>query len=537
MTTVAGALSGLPPRLASLAAAATENDAADQPVRGGTLIAAVHPEPSALIVAVNNQYANAVVSSNIFDGLLSYGEDQKPRAALATAWDVSPDGLAITFRLRSGVKWHDGTPFSSADVAYNVLEVWKKVHARGRITFAPVTSVETPDALTAILRLSRPAPVIMNALSPSESQLIPRHLYEGTDVRTNPYNLRPIGTGPFRFKNWKKGEYIELERNPDYWEGSKPYLDRVIFRSLPDGASRAAALEVGDLHYLPYSGVPYSDVARLRKNPQLRFESRGYEYSAQIYVIEFNLRRPHISDVRVRRAIAHAINRQSLIDTVWYGLSQREDGIIPRSLKQFYTEDKPTYPYDPAKAEALLDQAGVPRKAGGERFKISFTPSPSTEAYVQAAEMIRQDLKRVGIALNIERYDGPTYIRKIYTEYDFNMLIQGYSIMLDPELGLTRIVWSEGASRGVPYVNASGYASAQTDSIVKAYRSEQDPAKRQALFRELQRELGADLPLLPIMDSPFFTFSNQRVRGLETGPDAARSALADVWLQPTGAAR
>ncbi len=529
---LAATLPGLSPYLrAGAASGPPQAGSADVPRRGGTLIAAIHPQPSALIIAINNQYANAAVSANIFDGLVTYGEDQQPRPALATHWEVASDGLSITFRLRPNVTWHDGAPFDSADVRYNVLEVWKKIHARGRVTFAPVIDVDTPDALTAILRLERPAPVILNALSPSESQVLPRHLYEGTDVRTNPYNAKPVGTGPFRFKEWKKGESITLERNARYWDEGKPYLDRVIFRAIPDAAGRAAALEIGEIDYLPYAGVPFADVARLRQNPALRFQTEGYEYSAQIYVIEFNLRRPHVDQVKVRQAIAHAIDRQRLIDTVWYGLSRPAAGHIPAALTQFYTSDKPEYPFDPARAEALLDEAGLPRQADGMRFRLTFTPSPSTEAYAHAAEFIRQNLQRVGIGVSFERHDGPTYIRKIYTDYDFDMLIQGYSVMLDPEMGLTRIIWSKGASRGVPYVNASGYAQPETDRIVEAYQTEIDPARRREHFHALQRQLGKDLPFIPILDAPFFTFHQARVRGLTTLPDASRSALTEAWLQ------
>ena len=502
-----------------------------EPVRGGTLFAAIHPQPSVLIVAVNNQYANAVVSAKVFDGLVTYDEQQKPQPALATSWTVSRDGRTITFRLRQGVKWHDGAPFSSADVRYNVLEVWKKVHARGRVTFEPVTDVETPDAHTAVLKLSRPAPVILNALSPSESQLLPRHLYEGTDVRTNPWNNKPIGTGAFRFKEWKRGEFIELVRNPDYWEADKPYLDRVIYRAIPDAAGRAAALETGEIQYLPYSGVPFSDVARLRQRPELVFDTRGYDYSAQIYVVEFNLRRPFVEQQKVRQAIAHAIDKQGLINTVWYGVTKPVSGPIPPGLKQFHTDDKPVYHFDTAKAEKLLDEAGLPRKANGERFAITFTPSPSTEAYAGAAEFIRQNLQRVGITLNIVRTDGPTYIRKIYTDYDFDMLIQGYSVLLDPELGLTRILWSKGASKGVPYVNASNYANAKVDAVIEGYQRETDPEKRRKLFHGLQRLVNADLPLLPLMDAPFFTFHSKKLRGLEATPDASRGSLKNVWLE------
>ena len=502
------------------------------PVRGGTFILAIEPEPAQLHNAFHNQYANTAVGVNIFDGLVVYGNDQKPEPLLATDWSVAPDGRAITLHLRRGVKWHDGVPFTSADVRYSVLEVWKKVHPRARVTFAPVVDVETPDDHTAILRLDRPAPVILNSLGFAEAPILPRHIYEGTDVRTNPANQKPVGTGAFRFVQWKKGQYIELERNPDYWDQGKPYLDRVIFRNIPDAPGRAAALETGEILYLPYSGVPFSDVERLKKEPSLAFEDRGYSYNAQIYFVEFNLRRPIVQQQKVRQAIGHAINRKGLVDTVFYGVTDPVDGPIPPGLPAFYTKDKPAYAYDPARAEKLLDEAGLPRKADGKRFSLTLDLSPSNDAFVQAGEYIRQNLAKVGIDLRPISSDAPTYLKKIFTNYDFDLLIQGYSVLQDPEMGLTRVVWSKAVSPGVPYVNASGYASAETDRIIDAYRTELDPEKRVALFHDLQRQINTDLPLLAIMNAPFFTFYNKRVHGLDTRPDGARGSFRDVWIEP-----
>jgi len=500
------------------------------PVRGGTFIVAIDPEPAQLENTFHNQYANAAVSANIFDGLLTYDAGQRPQPGLATSWSVSPDGLTITFKLRQGVRWHDGVEFNSADVRYSALEVWKKVHPRGRVTFAPLLEVETPDPYTAVFHLERPAPVIISSLNTSEAQIIPEHLYEGTDVRTNPVNARPVGTGPFKFVNWKKGQYIELERNPDYWDKDRPYLDRVIFRNIPDAAARAAALETGEVDYVPYAGVPFSDVARLRQNPDLVFEPRGYSYNAQIYFVECNLRRPYLSDVRVREAIAYAIDKRGLVKTVWYDVSQPADGPIPPTLTRYYTRDKPDYPFDPAKAEALLDEAGYPRGAHGMRFSITLDLSPSADAFVAAGDYIRQNLKRIGIDVRPINSDGPTYLRKVYTNYDFDLTLQGYSALLDPEIGLTRIFWSKGVSPGVPYVNASGYANPATDKIIEAYQRELDGEKRVALFHDFQRVVMADLPLIPIMDAPFFTFYNRRIRGLDLNPDGARSSFKNVWI-------
>lgn len=514
---------------ATLAAAPVQ---AQQPVRGGTLVAVIQPEPTVLTNVANNHYSNNVVSPNVFDGLLRYDEALNPQPGLAERWEVAPDNLSITFHLRRGVKWHDGADFTSADVRYSLLELWKALHPRGRTTFAAVTDVETPDAHTAVVRLSRPSPAILSALGAAESQVLPAHLYQGGDPLKNPRNNQPVGTGPFRFKAWQKGDHIEFERNPDYWDTGKPYIDRLIFRIIPDAASRAAAFESGDVQYGPYGPVPLADVERLTTQAGLKVETNGYAWLSQFFLFEFNLNDPVAGNPDVRKAIAHAIDRKGLIDVVWYGFGKPAVSPVPSHLARYHTADLPRYDFDPAAAERLLDKAGYPRKADGTRVSIIHDYEPSNEIYKNAAEYIRQNLKRVGIDVKLRSQDLASQQRRIYTDYDFTTRSGQFSSMMDPSMGLYRLYWSKSRLKGVPNTNASGYATPEMDGVIEATFTESDPAKRTALFHDWQRLAMADLPVIPLVELRHFTLYSGKLRGVSRGPDGAMAALKDVWFAP-----
>ncbi|MGQ4274656.1 ABC transporter substrate-binding protein [Terrihabitans sp. B22-R8] len=505
---------------------------ASEPVRGGTLITVIQPEPTSLNSVVNNNYANGSVSANVYDGLLRYDDAMAPQPALAERWEVAPDGKSITFHLRQGVKWHDGANFTSADVRFSALELWKKVHARGRVTFASLEDVETPDDHTAIFRLKAPAPVILSALNAAESQVLPKHLYENTEILQNPRNNNPVGTGPYIFKEWKKGQYVTLERNPNYWDAGKPYLDRIIFRVIPDAASRAAALETGEVQYAPFSAVPLSDVDRLKDDPSLAVATKGYAFQSHVFLLDFNLNRGPLKELGVRRAIAHAINRQGLIDTVWYGLGKPAISPIPSQLTRFHNTETVSYAFDPAQAEKLLDEAGYPRAANGVRFQITHDYLPFGETYKIAGEYIRDNLKKVGIDLVLRGQDYPTWTKRVYTDYDYDIDSNTIAVMMDPEMGLPRLLLSTNRKPGVPSSNNSGYENPEADSVIQSLQIEPDAAKRKALFDRLQTIAMTDLPLLPLSEMRHFTVYNKRLHGLSTAPDAALAALSGAWLAP-----
>lgn len=485
--------------------------AQDAPIRGGTLTALLHPEPPYLLSAVDPTLQMAVVTTKMYEGLLSYDLDMKPRPLLAESWEVAPDGLSYVFKLRQGVKWHDGHPFTADDVAFS-LGVWKARHARGRQSYARVTGVETPDPHTVILRLSEPAPQMATVFSSYESPIIPKHVFGTGDLLSNPAASAPVGTGPFRFKEWKRGDNLILERNPDYWDTSKPYLDRVVFRFIADASSRAAALEAGEAQIGALTPVPLSDMARLTANPNLVATTSGYDYMAPVLLLQLNVRNKPLSDPKVRQAIAYAINRDTLTKTVWFGYGKPATGPIPSVVKAWYTTDGvPAYPHDPKKAEALLDEAGYKRGPDGKRFKMQTDPFPGGAEFTRTAEFIKQQLGRVGIEVELRTSDFPSYVRNIFGEYNFESTPMYNGAFPDPSAGLQRIYWSKAAQKGVPFVNATGYANPAMDHHFEDAQTQNDPKKRWQDFADMQRQAMTDLPVIPLMEMRFVTLANRRV--------------------------
>lgn len=514
--------------LAALLASTGTSWAADEtPRRGGTLVVNLEPEPSSFLF---NSNTAGILAAQVVEGLVEYDENFKPVPALAESWEQSPDGKTITFHLRRGVSWHDGKPFTAADVQYTVLEVIKKVNPRAGTAYRAVEAVDTPDPHTAIFRLSEPSPAIWAVLSSAEAPILPRHLYEGTPPLGNPWNSKLVGTGPFVFKEWVRGDYVLVERNPTYWRKDRPYLDRIRFRTIPDPGARAAALETGEVHYAPFSAVPPSDVDRLRKLSNLVVETRGYGTFVPAFFFEFNLDRPQFRDKRVRAAFAHAIDRQALADRVWYGLAKPATGPIPSAHAELYTADVTQYPFDLKKAEALLDEAGLPRDAEGVRLRVNHYTMPYGDLFKRAGEFLRESLKQVGIDLQLVNLDLAPFLRQIYGERNFDTYSTYYNSSADPQIGVLRRYWSKAILKGVAWSNGPGYSNPEADRLIETSFTEIDPAKRRALLVELQKIAQDDLPSINLLELQHFSIVSSRVRGLSTVRDGHSKALRDVWL-------
>jgi peptide/nickel transport system substrate-binding protein len=503
--------------------------AQEEPVRGGTLRFLVDPEPTSLVPLSDTTGANVMLSCKITEGLYGYDLDFSLRPQLAVSHTVAPDGKELTFKLREGVKWHDGQPFTSADVAFSLMTL-KISHPRGRATYANLEEVQTPDAHTVVLKMKAPAPYLLNALAGQESPIVPKHIYDGSDVTTTPHNHAPIGTGPFKFKEWQRGSHMIFERNEEYWDAGKPYLDRIIVRFIPDAAARSIAFETGEVDVGGDYPIPYSDLERLSQVPTLGIETKGYGYGPNISAIEFNLDNPYFAKPEVRQAVAHAVNKEILLQNVYYGFGEVATGPIHQAHSQFYTADVLQYGFDPERANQLLDQAGLPRNDEGIRFAVSHDPLPIGNQHIQSGEYIRQALAQVGIQVTLRNQDMATYIKRVYADRDFDFVNNTMTNSPDPTLGVQRFYWSKNFKPGVPFSNGSHYANPEVDRLLEAAQVEQDPARRVQLFHDFQKIVAVDIPTLNTIAIQTFTIHSVNLKNHTLTADGIHANLAEAYL-------
>jgi peptide/nickel transport system substrate-binding protein len=498
---------------------------------GGRLVVAADSEPPNLNPAIVASNGVFFVASKVIEPLAeaSYGEGGlTPK--LATAWTGSPDGLSVTFTLRDGVTWHDGQPFTSADVAFSALEIWKPLQNLGRVVFKDLVSVDTPDPLTAVFHFSTPTPLqlIRNAL-PALTSVVPKHLYEGTDIANNPANTQLVGTGPFKFIEHKAGEYYLLQRNENYWDKSAPLLDEIVFQVLSDRAAAANALEAEEIQLAAFSAVPLADLERISQVPGIKVYENGYEALTYQLVVEINHRRKELADLRVRQAIEHAIDRDFVVKTVFLGHAATATGPVPKFDKTFYTDDVALYPFDTAKADALLDEAGYPKGADGVRFKLKLLPAPFFNETKQFGDYLRQALAVVGIDAEIVSNDTPAHLKAVYTDHDFDITVGSPSYRNDPAISTT-ILFQSGLPDGVPFSNQYGYTNPAVDEVIAKAASAIDDAERTALYKQFQKLVTEDVALINVAEFSFITVARETVQNVSNNPRWAVSGWPDVTI-------
>lgn len=507
---------------------------AQTPQKGGTLVMVVQPEPPTLAAYSSTSGPIGQVTTKVFEGLLDYDQNLQPIPCLAKSWTVSPDGKTVTFKLQEGVKFHDGKPFTSEDVKFTVMDVLKKVHPRGAITFKSVQSIDTPDPMTAVFHLSEPAPYMLMALSGYESPMLPKHIYGQGDIASSPYANKPIGTGPFKFVEWQKGQYIRLDRNPDYRVAGEPYLDRIVARFIGDGGTRAAAMESQEVGLAGFSAVLPVDVARLEKLPYIAVTSKGYAMQSPIVGLDINTRKPPFDNVKVRQAIAYAIDRKFVIDNIWFGFGVPATGPISSNFKAngLYTADVKNYnvPDGVAQANKLLDEAGFPRGADGTRFSIIHDITPYGEEWRRYGEYVQQQLAKIGIKATLRYEDVPTWLRRVYTNYDYQLTNNWVQTLADPVIGVHRFYHSASIKPGTIFVNDSGWSSPETDSLMDRAAVEPDIKKRAELYHELQKKVVEASPLVWVMELNFVTVYNKKLHDFLVSPLGLYSSFAQAWM-------
>ena len=502
--------------------------AQEKPKYGGTLIVGAGSDPTTLNLGLTYNIIDTLAVSSVFNLLTKLDSDFNPRPDLAESWTVSDDGLTYTFHLVRNAVWHDGKPFTSADVKFTFAEVLAKYHPRGPVVLKAVQSIETPDPYTVVFKMRYPYDPLMKFIG-NEAFILPRHLYENTDILKNPYNLKPIGTGPFVFKEWKRGSHLTLERNPSYFKTAKPYLDKIIVKIVPDASSRMIAFEAGEIDYLYYVNLPPSEVSRFRNRPGFVVTSKGQEVGPSIMMMAFNLRKAPFNNLQVRQAVAHAINTQYIEEKADYGLGKLATSPIASATKWAFNPNVTRYNYDPKKAEQLLDQAGYPRGADGTRFKTSIIADRGDFLYAKSAEIIRDDLGKVGIPVELKLLDRASMVDVSYIRWDFDLQVHGLGTGPDPAIAVARTYLSSNI-KPIPFANNSGYSNKEVDQLFALAEKAPNLKKRAEYYYRAQDIIVRDLPYLFLLEYGLNSAFRDEFKGLHSW--CARSFMSygdDAW--------
>lgn len=502
---------------------------AQEPVQGGTLNAIINPEPPILMLGLNQQGPTQAVAGKIYQSLLTYTKDLEPQPSLATEWEMADDGLSYTFRLAENVTWHDGEPFTAEDVVFSYDEFLPETHPRWRNVHARLSSIEAVDDHTVEFTMEEAFPAFLLSFSVDNAPIIPRHIYEDGDYQDNPANQTPIGTGPFKFEEWQRGSYIHLVRNEDYWKEGKPHLDEIYYHVIPDAASRAAAMETGQVQMSRAEDIEFFDVPRLAGMDNLEMTTDGWEMYGPLGWLEFNVREEPISDVRFRKAVMHALDRDFIVQNIFFGLGEPATGPF-NSATLFQDPDAVvTYDYDLDQANALLDEMGLERGDNGMRVSLRLLPMPYGETWDRLAEYTRQQLAEIGVDAQIEAADAGTWAERV-AAWDFDMTFSYLYQFGDPAIGVSRSYVSSNI-RQTLFTNTMGYENERVDELFEAAAGEVDPDQRQEYYSEVQEILTDELPVAWLIELGFPTIYDARIHNAVTTAIGTNETYDDVWIE------
>ncbi|MDR2455290.1 MAG: ABC transporter substrate-binding protein, partial [Deltaproteobacteria bacterium] len=374
-----------------------------------------------------------------------------------------------------------------------------------------VDKVETPDPQTAVIRLSKPHPAILLAMCPGLMPVIPKHVFDtGENIKEHPFNVKPVGSGPFKFAEYVPGEYYVLEKFDKFFISGRPKLDRIVVRIIPDINSMVLSLENGELDAIPQTDdVPA--VQRLEGDGDLFVTNKGFEGIGAINWLAFNTKKPPLDDARVRRAIAWAVDRDYIVSTLMLGMV--EPAYAPISPgSPLATEEVELYKVDIDKANALLDEVH-PRKENGERFALRIDFEPDSQ-FLQhnVAEYLRSQLRKIGINLTVRSSaDFPAWANRI-SNYDFDLTMDTVYNWGDPVIGVGRTYISTNIRPGVMWSNTQGYVNPKVDELLSAAAVEMDPAERKRLYLEFQKIVVDEVPIYFINVVPYYGIWRKQVQ-------------------------
>jgi peptide/nickel transport system substrate-binding protein len=488
----------------------------EPPAFGDVLIDSSIGDASNLIPMLSSDSASHGIAGLIFNGLVKYDKNLKLVGDLADSWDISEDGLTITFHLRKGVRWHDGVEFTAHDVMFGyktIIDPNTRTAYSG--DFLEVSKASVPDKYTFRVSYHRPFAPALGTWG--NLVILPEHLLKGKDINTSALSRHPVGTGPYRFKEWNTGEKIELVSNHDYFEG-RPYIDGYVWRIIPDLATTFLELKTGGIDRMGLTPLQYkrqTDRGKIKKNfNKYKYLSFGYTY------LGYNLTNSKFRDKRVRHAISYAIDKQEIIDGVLLGLGKLATGPYKPGTWQ-YNPNVRRYGYEPDKAKNLLGEAGWKDTdddgildRGGIPFEFSVITNHGNAQRAQCAEIIQRRLKAVGIKMEIRTIEWAAFINDFLDKRNFEAVILGWSSGPDPDI---YDIWHS-SKTGLKELNFISYGNEEVDELLLKGRHTFDQEARKRYYFKLQEILAEDQPYTFLYVPYAMPIIHNRFKGIKPAP-------------------
>ncbi|MFM9276463.1 ABC transporter substrate-binding protein [Paenibacillus jiagnxiensis] len=512
------------------------NPPADQGdgAKNNTLIFGRGGDSVALDPSITTDGESSKVSKQIFDTLLVYEEGSTTvKPSLAESYEVSADGLVYTFKLKAGVKFHDGTDFNADAVAFN-FNRWSDPNSPykfegdsfdyydsmfGSPDNRVIKEVKAVDDLTVQFTLNAPqAPFLQNIAMTSFSIGSPKAIEE----KKENFKSEPVGTGPFKFVEWKRNDSITLEKNPDYWQEGLPKLDKVIIRSIPDNTARFNALQNGEIDIM--EDLNADDLAVLESNPNLQKIERP---SFNVAYIGFNVKKKPFDNPLVRQALNHAVNKQALVDAFFGGGAIPAKNPMPPTLWG-YNDSIQDYEYDVEKAKSLLAEAGYPN---GLPEEVTFYAMPVSRPYMpdgkKVAEAIQADFEKIGVKVNIQSPEWATYLDDLKAGEKDDIYMLGWTgDNGDPDNFIYTLLDKD----TIPGNNRSFYVNEELHKVLVEAQQETDQDKRAALYEKSQEIIKKDAPWIPLVHTTPLMAARADLKGYTPSPTGTEP-YANIYFE------
>jgi peptide/nickel transport system substrate-binding protein len=519
---------------------AVEAGARDEaPAYGDTFIEASIANVSSLIPNITSDAASHAVGDLLYNSMVTLDRNLQPVGDLAESWEFTPNCLGLTFKLRQGVRWHDGKPFTADDVVFTYdTTMHPKTPSPYKSDFADVASVVAPDPTT--VRITYKQPYAKALLSWASLNILPRHLLEtwvqAGKIREAPQNWSaPVGTGPYRFRELKSGEKIELVANQDYFRG-RPNLSRIVYRIIPSQATIFLELKARGVDFASLTALQYKRQTAYpafeRSYNKFRYPGTGYTY------LGFNMKDPRFADRRVRRAIAHALNKQELIDGVVLGLGREATGPFRPGTWADNPAVKPV-PHDLKRAQALLAEAGWTERNSdgllvkdGRPFTFELITNQGNDERKKVAEIIQASLREVGIGVDIRIIEWAAFLKEHVHKRRFDALVLGWGTSPDPD---QYVIWHS-SQTNPPQLNQISYVNPEVDRLLEEGRASCVQADRVKSYHRIHEILAEDQPVIFLYWRDALPVVAARVRGIDPGPAGIRYNFTD-WFVPRQAQR